>query len=1041
MILNRNFCSPFESDPVKKTPALPAKPSPAEGAPLTKGKKATADSRGKTVKPAARKSALGAPAVKGRRLIKSIVAPMGAETESDVDQLVLDGPDVQRLVIVGIGASAGGLEALKELIAGLTHSEFLTYVVAQHLSPSHSSLLRDLLRPSTDLAVKDVTDRLIPQPNTIYITPPNHDVEYGGGMLRLVKPKATVGPKPSVDHFFTSLAEHYGENTVGIILSGTGSDGALGVRAIKAAGGVALIQDPQTAKYDGMPRAAIQTGSADMVLPATKVGDVLQGLIALPASMRLPLPDEEVSGTQAKINSVVKRHTGFDLGHYKSATVNRRLSRRMALHKLATLEQYAEHVRLNQEEARQLAKDVLISVTSFFRDPQAFETLREQLGKMVDESDNESVIRVWVPACATGEEAYGIAILMSDVIREKNRRSDFLIFATDLDTDALAYARAGNYPDTAVEALSKPIRDRYFEQTGRTYQVKKSLRQNMVFAAQNVIEDPPFSRVDLISCRNLLIYFNRDVQRRVLEIFHYALRSGGRLFLGKSESIELHKELFGDLDKGARIYLRRETAGPTYAVPLRSRRGPGQEEEPSRKGPEFPNTTYKLLTALAERYCPPAVVINDLDEALHFTGELRPFLRFPRGSADMKVFDLVPDEMRGEIRALVHRCRRERATQTGTVISIAEGNGTRSFVPVVTPLQVDKTLLLALSFEPAEKPLHASVARTAEDGRDNVIIEELEKELASTRQHLQTVVEELETSNEELMSQSEELQSSNEELQSTNEELQTSNEELQSTNEELLTVNDELQSKSTELSTLAADLQSVKESLDFPLLVIDERMHLKHFNRTAERFLAKEGLQIDMSLVSVDWSVDIMSLITSIKKVIRDGRPAEVPLSDDQGRVFTVRVMPTLLMDEEHRGAVITFLDISTQAAAEQSLRDRETMYRLNFEMSTVGMAVLKRNLQFLKANSALCRMLKRSEKDLINLSLTEVIQAQNNKEWRINLDELAHGERTSVVQPVTLTNDAGDAVSMTLFASLAKDATAAGGSQISIQLIADHTS
>lgn len=945
--------------------------------------------------------------------------------------------DPSKLVIVGIGASAGGLEALKELMSGLARSGCLTYVVAQHLSPSHSSLLRDLLRPSTELAVRDVTDRLVPVADTIYITPPNHDVEYINGALRLLKPKATVGPKPSVDHFFTSLAENYGENTVGIILSGTGSDGALGVRAIKAAGGVALIQDPQTAKYDGMPRAAIQTGSADMVLPAQKVGDVLLGLIALPASMRLPLQEEEIVGELAKVNAHVKRHTGFDLGHYKSATVNRRLSRRMALHKIATLDAYAEMVRSNREEALQLTKDILISVTSFFRDPQAFELLRLQLERMVEETGRDSVVRIWVPACATGEEAYGIAMLISEVIREKGLRSDFLVFATDLDTDALAFARNGNYPDTAVEALPKPIRERFFEHTGRTYAIKKSLRQNMVFALQNVIEDPPFSRVDLISCRNLLIYFNRDVQRRVLEIFHYALRSNGRLFLGKSESIELHKELFEDLDKKARIYLRRETSGTSYAVPLRSRRGAGQMEEPARRnGPEFPNTNYKLLTAIAERYCPPAVVINEADEALHFLGELRPFLRFPRGSADLKVFDLVPDEIRGEIRALIHRCRRERQMQTGSVISIAQIDGTHCFVPVVAPLPLDKQLLVALSFEPAEKSIHTAVERDSEADRGNVIIEELEKELAATRQHLQTVVEELETSNEELMSQSEELQSSNEELQSTNEELQTSNEELQSTNEELLTVNDEMQSKSAELSQLAADLQSVKESLDFPLLVTDARMHLKHFNLSADQLLPKEGLQMDMSLASIDWHIDMVGLLPAIKTVINTGKPSERMLNDDQGRSYVVRAMPSLGSEGESQGTVVTFIDVSTRAAAEDVLRDREAMYRLNFETSAVGMGVLKRNLQFIKANAALCDILGATEPDLCTKILTDVIHDPKSREWRTMLDELVHAERRSMSHELRVTAKDKTQLRALLVASLAEGRSTDGPVQVNIQLI-----
>ena len=561
----------------------------------------------------------------------------------------------------------------------------------------------------------------------------------------------------------------------------------------------------------------------------------------------------------------------------------------------------------------------------------------------------------------------------------------------------------------------------------------------MVFAVQNVIEDPPFSRVDLISCRNLLIYFNRDVQRRVLEIFHYALRAGGRLFLGKSESIELHKDLFADLDKRARIFLRRDAQTSTYAaVPMRSRRNPKDTEDVPRRGPEFPNVNYRLLTALSERYCPPCVVINDNDEPLHFVGELRPFLHFPRGSAEHKVFDMVPDEWRGEIRALVHRCRRERQVQTGTVLSVTVGESLRSFVAVVTPLPIDKQTMLALSFEPAEKPLHAATEASGKrDDRDSVIIEELEKELASTRQHLQTVVEELETSNEELMSQSEELQSANEELQSTNEELQTSNEELQSTNEELLTVNDELQSKSQELAGLAADLQNMKESLDFPMLVTDDRMHLRYFNRSADKVLPKEGLQIDISLASIDWHIDMVGLLSHIKTVIRSGKPVETTVKDDQGRIFTVRIMPTSAPESETHGSVITFIDNSERAAAEQDLREREGQYRVSFEASVMGLALLKRNLQFVRVNPAICTLLQKSESELLKMSLIEAMHDPGNREWRMAIDELVHAERKSMSELVNLKRADGSVLKVLLSAGLVGGEGPIPAAQgISVQLI-----
>ena len=911
-------------------------------------------------------------------------------------ELVPAEPAKQSLIIVGIGASAGGLEALKELVSGLPTEQPLSYIVAQHLSPTHTSMLRELLRPETELTMTDLTDRTYPQADTIYITPPNQDVEFVAGVLRLTKPKAAVGPKPSVDHFFKSLAEHHGENTVGIVLSGTGSDAAAGVRAIKAAGGVVLIQDPQTAKYDGMPRAAIQTGCSDLVMPAAKMGDVLAGLATAPINMRVPEQDEDVGGSYGRISTSVKRHTGFDLTNYKFATINRRLIRRMTLHKCRDFDEYGELVKTDREEAHNLVKDLLISVTSFFRDGESFDLLRPYLERLVKSTGHNDVLRVWVPGCATGEEAYTLAIILSEICSAAESHPDFLIFATDLDTDAVSYARNGAYPDAGVEKLPAELRDRYFDRSGKVYQVKKSLRQNMVFAVQNVIEDPPFSRMDLISCRNLLIYFTRATQRRVLEIFHYSLKAGGLLYLGKSESIELHKELFGDADKRAKLFRRKDGGSTKYAIPLGSRRGEQaapERDQGGRRQNDSMTASYRLISALADAYCPPAVVINEHDECVHFLGNLKPFLRFPRGPAELRIYDLINDQWRGETRALIHRCRRENRRQTGNVFELEVDGEVQHFLPAVFPLPGDSDQMVAVGFEPAVQPL-ARVSQVADpNARDSLIIDELERELANTRQHLQTVVEELETSNEELLSQSEELQSANEELQSTNEELQTSNEELQSTNEELLTVNDELQNKSQELSHTASNLQSVKESLDFPLIVVDERLNITHFNHAANTTLPKEELQPNMSLASIDWHIDLVGLLPKIREVLRLRQPIECNLSDGKGRSFATRIMPAVSSDnDDASGAVLMFSDVSSRYAAETALREREALYRLSFELSPMGMAVLKPSLQMARVNDALCRMTGLNEIDLLSRTLPGLLSDSSAGELQRSLNELIQG-------------------------------------------------
>jgi diguanylate cyclase (GGDEF)-like protein/PAS domain S-box-containing protein len=867
------------------------------------------------------------------------------------------------MILVGIGASAGGLEALKELLAELPQSRSLSYVIAQHLSPTHTSLLRELLRPGTDLAVCDLIDGQAPAPNTIYVTPPNHDVLMRDGVLRLSTPKASVGPKPSVDAFFRSLADSLGENTVGIILSGSGSDGSAGIRAIKAVGGVTIVQDPSTAKFDGMPRAAIQTGAVDMVMVSHKMGEALEGLASTPAALRRALPEDNDNNAYARISSSVRRATGFDLSHYKPSTINRRIHRRMGLRKKNSMEDYAELVRTESEEAGLLARDVLISVTSFFRDPDAFQALSESLKSVWETKQADDVFRVWVPGCATGEEAYTIAILLSELSRHQSDTPEYVIFATDLDEDAVTFARNGVFPETSVEGVPDQLRSRYFERQGRTYQVKKFLRQSMVFASQNVVEDPPFSRVDLISCRNLLIYFNRDIQKRVLLTFHYAMRAGGLLLLGSSESIELHRDLFTTLNKKARVFQRKDASTPNY-VPVIPRRfgdesvgsGSGDTEAPGRqrRGRDLSSLSLRFTNLLINEYCPPTVVIDNQDNTVHFSGDLHPFLKFPQGPADLRIFDLVADQFRPELRALLHRCRRERTVAKGTVFHIGEGADKRRIVPVVRPMMVDQPDYVALSFEIAAVPATEVLAFDDKDQRDNLIIAELERELASTRQHLQTVVEELETSNEELQSQSEELQSANEELQSTNEELQTSNEELQSTNEELMTVNDELQNKSGELEAMASDLANVKNSLDYPLLVLDRRLHVTHYNSATERQLAQDHLEPGASVISVDWSIDMEGMLPKFRQVMKTSEPFERLITAAGQRSYQMRAVAYIRSNGDIDGVVLTWIDVTGQREADQRVLLSEARHRASFTSSPIGQAIVDHEFTMGDVNQAL---------------------------------------------------------------------------------------
>ena len=864
------------------------------------------------------------------------------------------------LTVVGIGASAGGLEALKVLISALPASKNMCYVVAQHLSPTHNSLLTELLAPVTKLSVRELRDGQAADPGCVFITPPDHDVEYRDGHLRLQAPRTGVGPKPSVDRLLTSLAEHAGDHSVGIILSGTGSDGAMGVRAIKAAGGVVLVQSPDDAKYDGMPRSAIQTGCVDMVLTPDQIADTLENLAQMFGEGRVPTADQGISDGYQRVVALVKRAAGMDLANYKSSTVERRIRRRMTMRRMDDMDAYAGLLQREPQEAELLSRDVLISVTSFFRDDANFRALERVLGTLVEDRDSEEVVRVWVPGCATGEEAYSIAIVLAEITRENVDAPDFLIFASDIDESALNVARVGQYADSALEEVSEELKNRYFHRQAGMWTVKKSLRQSIVFASQNVIEDPPFSRMDLVSCRNVLIYFNRDVQKRVLELFHYSLRDFGLLFLGRSESIEPYHSLFKPVSKRERLF-RRQSGETEYVVPLRSTRADRSMPQDGAYDNAFANRrasrNTQLSRALLTRYCPPCVVVDSQDRVIHTAGNVSKFLSFPDGELDTGVFQLVPDSARPELRALLHRVRREDKPAVGSRLPVPGGSGEGEPNEVrlsVHPLRIDKDALVIVAFEPAKERPELSADAAEDDPREFRIASELERELANTRMHLQTVVEELETSNEELQSQSEELQSANEELQSTNEELQTSNEELQSTNEELTTVNDELQSKSSELESLAATLISVKDSLASPLLVVDRRLQLQDTNSAAETLLKLPPGESVVNMTGVEWRVtDSSQLIKAAREVTSNSVSQQlmVETEGDDARSFLVQINPKFNVRDELEGAVLSFTDISRQKAAETSLvsandeleRERD---RIQITLQSIGDGVITTDAQ-----------------------------------------------------------------------------------------------
>lgn len=880
--------------------------------------------------------------------------------------------------IVGIGASAGGLDALRDMMQSLPDSGGLCYAIAQHVSPAHISMLMDLLTPFTQLKVQYLHDQQPPQAGTVYITPPNSDVSFEGGVFRLTEPRQAIGPKPSVNYFFQSLADELGEQAIGIILSGTGSDGASGMRAIKAAGGITIVQDPATAKYDGMPKAAIYTDSVDLILAASKIGPALARLLLVPGDIASVLEEDRETEEYLQIGKLVRRNTAFKLSDYKPGTVRRRIARRMNILGMDSLAAYIDYLQSHKDESLFLMRDTFISVTSFFRDKEAFCALEGVINALIRNEENKKVLRIWVPGCASGEEVYSIAMLFEEALLTQQKQGlQYMIFASDLDDGNIERARAALYPVSELDAVPKRLRERYMEVVGDHCRVIKRIRNRVVFAHQNVIDDSPFARLDLISCRNLLIYFNPPAQKRVLGIFHYALNSGGYLFLGKSETADLHRDWFEVVDSRAHIYRRQDSTSP-YVLPATQGMPyfePRSHAVNKAAAASVDKVGMKIMEALAERYGPPSLVITDDDVVVNFHGDLKAYLNFPKGRATMHLFDMVDESVRAELRALVYQCRRDLTAVQGTTRTIQIEDKSHALTLVVSPLEPEQRALLLVSFVTSALN-HEKAAQTSQDAgeMEAAIIRELEKEIANTRSHLNTVTEELETSNEELQSLNEELQSANEELQSTNEELQTSNEELQSTNEELITVNDELQVKTAELEASTSDLVNVKQSLAFPLIVVDEALRITQINDACGAIIALDGSLAYHSLGNIKWRIEIPELADHVRHVMQGGQIYQAVIHSGLGTAYRLHIMPYRIARSEIAGAVLIFEDITAQQQAEKALQESVKKFSQAMFYAATGMAIVAPGGDWIEVNPALCQLFGYSQEELLATDVQSLI-------------------------------------------------------------------
>lgn len=827
-----------------------------------------------------------------------------------------------RPYIVGIGASAGGLEALSSLIAALPTNLGISYVVLQHLSPTHRSMMVQLLGRETAMAVQEVEHGAQPEPDTIYVAPASRNVILKDGCFVLIEGPREAMPRPSVNVFFTSLAAEKIEDAIGVVLSGTGSDGAAGLRDIKAGGGYTFAQDPQSAKYAGMPQSAIDTGCVDWVMPPAEIANEIAIVARSHGSVTVKAKPPVPATALKKLLMKVKQQTRIDFSGYKEGTLWRRIERRMAAKHVTNFGDYITLVEANPEELEHLGKDILISVTAFFRDPESFDTLRPLVRAMLLGKQPGDEIRIWVPGCATGEEAYTIAILIAETLGPNTALFRIQIFATDIDLNALAIARKGSYAESALADLEPGLVIRYFQKVGNRLEVARHLRDMVVVARQDIIQDPPFLRLDLVSCRNLLIYLQNDPQAKVLATFHYGLNPGALLFLGKSEGIFQQESLYEVVDKSARIYRRREGES-RLSVP--SFRLPDNIERTVPATP--PDAERRLLDAAVRRYVPASVLINSSFDILQMHGEVSPYLTVVAGKPNFNLQHLLRREMRADLQLLQHQAEHKCESAFGRRHVIKTIDGQREVRLVVHPLErgiASPFFLVCFEELQAIEPVdpEGGARQPSEEGRN---VRELEDELTSTRERLQTVIEELETSNEEMQALNEEVVAANEELQSSNEELEAANEELQSTNEQLTTVNEELQVRTGELADTLNDLENIQNSVGFPILVCTENLGLLRFNSPAAALFSLSAASIKQPITMLRLPPGMQDFSATVRQAIESNRPLEAPVFSSE-RHYLLHISPYETRVRGNRGAIVVMLDHTERLTAERELRKNREM-------------------------------------------------------------------------------------------------------------------
>ncbi len=858
--------------------------------------------------------------------------------------------------IVGIGASAGGLEACSDFFAHLPTDTGMAFVLVQHLDPHHKSMLSELLSRTSSLPIHEVIDGMTVEPDHVYIIPPNTELGILHRVLQLLPRNKSASPPLPIDAFMQSLADDQGSMAIGVIMSGGASDGTLGLKYIKAAGGITFAQNEESAKYNSMPHSAIAAGCIDFILPPAEIANALNQISRQPRILKRmvvmagsELPDER-SDELNKIHMLLRSRTGNDFTHYKQSTIVRRIQRRMVLHKLERLKDYLRYLREHPPELDELFQDILINVTGFFRDPEVFDTLKQEVLPSIIKNSKDEIIRIWVTGCSTGEEAYSITMTLLEFLGDNATGTPIQIFASDIDAKAIDKARVGIYPEGIKADVSAARLKRFFTKVPAGYQISKSIRDLCLFAVQSVTKDPPFSRMDLICCRNLLIYLSPILQKKVLQIFHYSLNPQGYLLLGTSESTSGSPELFSIMDSKHKIYSKKSAASlrryefsttPSYATAYLP------EEVVPQKIHTLAEIVRQAETIILNEYAPAAVITNQALDILHFRGHTGPYIEPAQGCASLNLMKMARPDLLMELRSAVRQALKENTRVRRENVRIKAPQEERHIHLQVFPLHetsINERAALILFEEAATQLPSSSASQTSKpkaSGSKAIIddkdrrIEELELELTATRGYLQSIIEDQETTNEELQSANEEIQSANEELQSTNEELVTAKEELQSTNEELVTVNEELDGRNIELSQLNGDLNNLLNSVQLPIIMLQEDLTIRHFTPRATQLFNLIHSDIGRPITDIKANITITHMEERLLQVMDKITLETLEVRDNLGNWYNLCIRPYKTLDNRITGIVMVFMNISSEqerrlAAVVRDANDAITLQNFN---------------------------------------------------------------------------------------------------------------